>query len=191
MKRFKNNLSKMASLDIFLNARHPNEIKEVQKTLEPVGISSPLLSMDIFLGNFKRSLESGRKKTDLNYILDLDPDYSAQFDHGLILQKNYDALVLTDVHQTIKWVNKGFSKMTGYTAGYALGKTPKFLQGEGTQQDTKSRIRKRLGNKEIFSEIVVNYRKNKEEYMCEITIIPLLGNNQHLSHFLAIEKEVA
>lgn len=181
----------MASLDIFLNERHPDEIKEVQKTLEPVGISSPLLSMDIFLGNFKQALESGRKKTDLNYILDLDPAYTNQFDHELILKKEYDALVLTDVQQNIKWVNKGFTKMTGYTAGYALGKNPKFLQGEGTQQDTNRRISYRLENKEIFSEIVVNYRKNKEEYLCEITIIPLLDNNQHLTHFLAIEKEVA
>lgn len=191
MKKFKNDLSNMASLDIFLNARHPKEIKEVQKTLEPLGVSSPLLSMDIFLGNFQKSLKSGRKKTDLNYILDLDPIYTSQFDHNLILNKEYDALVLTDSNQQIKWVNKGFSKMTGYTAGYAMGKTPKFLQGEKTRQDVNRRIRQRLGNKEIFSEIVVNYRKNNEEYQCEITIIPLLNQNQNLSHFLAIEKEVA
>lgn len=191
MKRFKNNLSQMASLDIFLSSRHPKEIKVIQETLEPVGISSPLLSMDLFLGNFQKALESGRKKSDLNYILDLDPVYNTQFDHSLILQKDYDALVLTDVDQTIKWVNKGFSKMTGYTAGYALGKTPKFLQGKKTGQDTNRRIRQRLENKEIFSEVVVNYRKNKEEYLCEITIIPLLNNNKHLTHFLAIEKEVA
>ncbi len=191
MKRFKNNLSQMASLDIFLNSRDPKEIKVIQETLEPVGISSPLLSMDLFLSNFQKALESGRKKSDLNYILDLDPVYNAQFDHSLILQKEYDALVLTDVDQTIKWVNKGFSKMTGYTAGYALGKTPKFLQGKKTEQDTNRRIRQRLENTEIFSEVVVNYRKNKEEYLCEITIIPLLNNNKHLTHFLAIEKEVA
>lgn len=191
MKKFKNDLSNMASLDIFLNERHSKEIMEVQKNLEPVGISSPLLSMDIFLVNFQQSLESGRKKTDLNYILDLDPTYTSQFDHNLILQKEYDALVLTDPNQYIKWVNRGFSKMTGYTAGYTLGKTPKFLQGEKTSGEINSRIRQRLGKKEIFSEIVVNYRKNKEEYQCEITIIPLLNNNKNLAHFLAIEKEVA
>lgn len=191
MKKFKNDLSNMASLDIFLNARDPREIKEAQKNLEPVGISSPLLSMDIFLENFQQSLESGRKKADLNYILDINPLYTSQFDHKLILQKEYDALVLTDSNQYIKWVNRGFSKMTGYTAGFALGKTPKFLQGEKTKQEINSRIRQRLGKKEIFSEIVVNYRKNKEEYQCEITIIPLLNNNNNLAHFLAIEKEVA
>ncbi len=191
MKKFKNDLSNMASLDIFLNSRHPKEIQEIQKTLTPVGISSPLLSMDIYLGNFQKNLKAGRKKTDLDSILELDPSYTSQFDHNLILQQEYDALVITDGNQTIKWVNKGFSKMTGYTAGYALGKTPKFLQGEGTKQETNRRIRYKLGNHETFSEIVINYRKNKEEYKCEITIIPLINHNETLTHYLAIEKEVA
>jgi PAS domain S-box-containing protein len=181
----------MASLDLFLNSLSPEDYENVQETLKPVAKTSPLLSMDLFLGNFQKSIELGKKKMDLNFIFELDPGYHSQFSHNLILEDDYDALVLTDAQQHIKWINKGFSKMTGYSARYAMGKTPKFLQGEKTRQEAKSNISRQLGKKKIFSEIVVNYKKNRSEYKCEITIIPLFNHQRNLAHFLAIEKEIA
>lgn len=191
MRKFGKDMSKMAGLDLFLTSLSKEECEQVEKNLKPAAKVSPLLSMDIYLSSFQRSLELARRKTDLNFIFGLDPLYPFQFDHELILNKDYDALVLTDAGQKIKWVNKGFSKMTGYSAFYAVGKTPKFLQGEDTLPDVQSRIRNKLAGKDIFSEIVVNYRKNKEKYKCEITVIPLFNSTKQTTHFLAIEKEVA
>lgn len=191
MSKFKDNLSNMACLDIYLSSLSKEEYEKIKHKIEPVEQVSPLLSMDIFADAHFRSLEKGRKRMDLDNLLIHDTGREWQFDHQLILNMDYDALVLTDANQTIKWVNKGFSKMTGYPANYALGKQPKFLQGKGTKPETRKSIREKLGKPEIFSEIVVNYRKNNEEYICEITIIPLFNRTSNLTHFLAIEKEVA
>ncbi|MFO7719066.1 MAG: PAS domain-containing protein [Gillisia sp.] len=191
MSKFKDNLSNMACLDLYLSSLSHEEYKTIKHKIQPIEQVSPLLSMDIFSGSHFQSLEKGRKRMDLASLLVHDTAMEWQFDHELILNKDYDALVLTDANQTIKWVNKGFSKMTGYPANYALGKQPKFLQGAGTKPETRKSIREKLGKSDIFSEIVVNYRKNKEEYVCEITIIPLLNSRLNLTHFLAIEKEVA
>lgn len=191
MKKNKEKIGNMASLDVFLTSLSTEEYKTIEPVIQSTAVCAPLLSMDLYSRNFHHSLELGKRKLDLSYLLQLEPELNSSFDHKLILQQYYDALVLTDIDQKITWVNKGFTKMTGYPAGFALGKSPKFLQGINTSTKTTQRIRQQLGNQGIFSEIVINYRKNKEEYKCEITIIPLFNNNQSLTHYLAIEKEVA
>lgn len=190
MSKFKDNLSNMACLDLYLSSLSTEDYKKIKHKIQPIEQVGPLLSMDIFSGSHFQSLEKGRKRMDLARLLIHDTQKEWQFDHELILKKDYDALILTDANQTIQWVNKGFSKMTGYPANYALGKQPKFLQGAGTKPEIRKSIREKLGRSDIFSEIVVNYRKNKEEYICKITIIPLLNSSLNLTHFLAIEKEV-
>ena len=184
-------MSNMASLDLYLPSLTTEEYISLESEINPSGICAPLLSMDLYSAYFHHSLEIEKRKLDLSELISQDSNLASTFDHQIILQQSYDALVLTDVDLKINWVNKGFTKMTGYPAKYALGKSPKFLQGENTSPETTQRIRQQLGNKEIFSEIVINYRKNKEEYKCEITIIPLFNRNKSLTHYLAIEKEVA
>ncbi len=106
------------------------------------------------------------------------------------LTSDYDALILTDADQTIQWVNDGFEPMTGYTPEYAMGKTPRFLQGEKTSHQTRSRIRGKLENQKRLQESVVNYRKNGELYRCRIDVLPIFNKKKDLTHFVAIEKEI-
>jgi len=77
--------------------------------------------------------------------------------------------------------------MTGYSKKFALNKTPNFLQGEATETETKKRIRTKLEHLKPFTEIIVNYRKDKTPYKCEVKIIPLYKDR--VTHFLAIEKK--
>lgn len=191
MKKNKDNLRNMACLDLFLTSLSPVAYEQIKDSIEPISSGSPLLSMDIYSQNFQQSLLAGRRKNDLETLLNLGQDVEWEFDHNLILENNYDALVLTDAGQTIKWVNKGFSKMTGYAAGYAIGKTPRFLQGEETVFESRNRIREKLKKTDVFTETVINYRKNGDTYKCEITVIPLINKRLDITHFLAIEKEVA
>ncbi|MCM4161553.1 PAS domain-containing protein [Antarcticibacterium flavum] len=191
MSDFKDNLSNMMCLDLYLEARSHTEYENLKLRIQPLNHASPLLGLDLYAASFQAEVELGRRKKDLQDILDFAPGFNNQIDPGIILNTSYDALVLTNLAQKIQWVNKGFSKMTGYTAGFALGKTPRFLQGKDTKEENRNRIRQKLLDKEVFTEIVVNYRKTKEQYKCEITIIPLTDANRNISHFLAIEKEVA
>lgn len=180
----------MSSLDMYLESRHNIEIQK-QKDFYPTANFGPLLSMDLFANNYQKELLKARKKNDLNTLLELFSHYNWELDQNLLREGYYDALILTDSSQIIQWVNKGFTKMTGYSAGFAVGRSTRFLQGDNTHSETRERIKEQLGKREIFTELVINYRKNREEYKCEITIIPLLAKGQHLTHFLALEKEVA
>lgn len=107
-----------------------------------------------------------------------------------ILSFPYEALVLTDHSQKIKWVNEGFAVMTGYSSKFSLGKSPKFLQGQNTSALTINRIRQKLSKGEVVKEKVCNYRKNGQEYLCEVHIHPLINSISGVTHYLALEREL-
>lgn len=105
--------------------------------------------------------------------------------------KDYEAIILTDVHSNIEWVNKGFTKMTGYAANYSKGKRPSFLQGDKTCKGVINKINKNLKSADCIKQTVINYKKNGDIYNCNIEIFPLKNNRNIVTHFLALEKEIA
>lgn len=151
---------------------------------------SPLRCWDIYSEYLSSLIKSSKVDYDLKQLeslLKLELDVSII---DKIFKESYDALVITDIEQKIIWVNHGFSEMTGYSKSYARGKKPNFLQGPKTSNATKQSIRKSLQNKESFMGILLNYRKNGEEYLCQIKMIPLFNKESKHTHFLAVEKEV-
>ena len=151
----------------------------------------PLASLEFYLENNQSLADDSKKNTDISSLIDvLNVNYWTSEITVNVFQKEYDALVLTDKTQKIRWVSSGFRKMTGYPKQYALGKRPNFLQGELTCKTLKKRIRKELENKHSFSGAIVNYKKNGEPYNCLITILPLYTKKENLKYFLAFEKEI-
>ena len=147
----------------------------------------PLLSWDI--SNPAYGLKT-KKIEELQALVQLSELNGWQINLKEELTAGYEALVLTDLDQTILWVNQGFQSMTGYSPNYALGKKPSFLQGSNTCMKTKSRIGKKLKMGIRLTETLTNYRRNGEEYICQISIIPLLNSTQNITHFLALETQV-
>ncbi len=105
--------------------------------------------------------------------------------------QNGHTLVLTDLSRTILWTSKNFLTMTGYAHTEALGRTPKMLQGPGTDAHTLQQVRDSLDRADSVEADLLNYRKNGEPYICRVHIDPLYNNQNELTHFLAVESEVA
>ena len=152
---------------------------------------SPIQSLDFYLENFHalcKKLKLENDLTELKGILkrDLEPSVI-----NTLQTTSYEALVVTDASKKIIWANNGFHQMTGYSKSFAVGKRPTFLQGEKTSEKTKTEIRQLLKLQKRFTKALVNYRKNGEEYLCHIDVLPLLDENKVVTHFLAMEKELA
>lgn len=156
--------------------------------LVPRIMSNPLMSWDISNPIYnvvsKRSLDLEVLKK-ISVVNDWEVDFVKE------LSISYQTLVLTDLEQTILWVNDGFQSMTGYSPDYAIGKKPAFLQGTNTSDIVKGKIRQTLSTGGRISETITNYKKNGTEYECLITIIPLIDSKQNITHYLALEREAA
>ena len=106
-----------------------------------------------------------------------------------------DALIIAQVKDAnsvpeIVYINQAFTKLTGYSAEEAIGKTPKMLQGPKTDREALDRIRKAIKLKKPIVEEVINYSKQKHEYWVELSISPMLNDDGTCQYFIAIEKDI-
>ena len=181
-------LNNMICLDIYLSALSEDKYGEVIHKIRSRPVF-PLLSWDLS-GNYTHNNSSTDGKIDDRLqLLQLAAQHNWQSDIGSLLADPYEALVLTDINQVICWASPGFTAMTGYSVKYAIGRTPKFLQGKNTSAAVRNKIRKQLQAKRPFTATIINYRKNKEEYLCQVKIIPLRNDLDEITHFIALEKE--
>ncbi|HTF18508.1 MAG TPA: PAS domain S-box protein [Chryseolinea sp.] len=111
---------------------------------------------------------------------------------SLVASKTNNAVVITDAHDKIEWVNEGFIKLTGYTLQEIVGLKPgHFLQGENTDETTVRRIAAKLEDEESFTEEIINYAKNGRKYWVRLDISPVFNNEGVLKHFIAIQTDIS
>lgn len=186
----KHNLYNMRSLDIYLSGLSQEEYERIKHEIDPSKIKrGPLLSWDIFMENYQKRILEAKKNIEIQQVIFLAEKFSWKNDLNILFKENdYDAIVITDLSQRIIWLNEGFTKMTGYPKKFAINKTPEFLQGEKTSLETKRRFKEKIVQNQPFKDIIVNYKKDKTAYNCEIKIIPLF--NDQTTHYIAFEKKV-
>lgn len=91
----------------------------------------------------------------------------------------------------IVYSNEAFTRMTGYTAEEALGKTPRILQGRDTDRAGLDVIRTALARWKPIRIELLNYRKDGTEFWAELNIVPVTHPDATLvTHWVAIQRDV-
>lgn len=98
------------------------------------------------------------------------------------------AVILTDAERRILWVNHDFESITGYKYQEIVGKSPgAILQGPKTEPEAVQRIREGLSSGESFKDVITNYRKNGDPYICKLVVHPIYNSVKELVNYLAFE----
>ncbi|CDM97853.1 PAS domain-containing protein [Limnospira indica] len=89
-----------------------------------------------------------------------------------------DSVVITTANlefpgPAIVFVNKAFTRMTGYGPTEAIGRTPRILQGEKTDRTILERMKLDLKDGGVFYGQTINYRKDGSEFVNEWHIEPI------------------
>ncbi|WP_353778709.1 PAS domain-containing protein [Winogradskyella sp. 3972H.M.0a.05] len=187
----KHNLYDMMALDIYLSSLSDSEYDAIKDEIQSDAHSSmpPLLSWDIYSEGYTQQMDEAQREQDIIKVISMAKKLNWKNDINRIFDKEqFDAILVTDINQRIIWVNQGFTTMTGYAKSDAINKTPRFLQGEETSENTKRKITAKLKRNKPFTEVITNYRKNGTPYQCEVKIFPLY--NDKTTHFIALEREV-
>lgn len=153
-----------------INGHISKSLLEEQKNAFSKNIAHPLFCWDII----SQSLAPASNYLDLINFQKLASRHKWILTSDLLKRKKFDALVITNAQQKIKWVSTGFKGMTGYAPTYALGKSPSFLQGKNSSLDSRVKIRQALAAHHSVEALLINYRKDGSEYNCHIEIVPLL-----------------
>jgi len=186
----KKDLAEMSTLDVFLSSLSKREYEKLKQNIGSRKAKSlPLMSWDAYMEGYYEQLEDSRRKIEMDKVLSFAQRFEWKNDlKQIFTQTDYEALIITDVHQKIIWVNEGFTDMTGYSKRYAVYKTPRFLQGPMTSSKTKQRIKKNIELDIPFKDVIINHKKDNSIYKCEVNIFPLYSDKT--THYIAFERKV-
>ncbi|GJD92375.1 Blue-light-activated histidine kinase [Methylobacterium hispanicum] len=90
----------------------------------------------------------------------------------------------------IEYANPAFTIMTGYAAHEVVGRTPRLLQGPGTERAVLDRMRAALEAGERFQGEAVNYRKDGSTYVVEWLITPVHEADGRISHWVSAQRDI-
>jgi PAS domain S-box-containing protein len=90
----------------------------------------------------------------------------------------------------IVFANEAFERLTGYSIEQAMGRSPRMLQGPGTDRAALARIRQALEQGLPVREEVLNYRPDGTAYWIELDIVPLGEERGRYTHLIAVQRDV-
>jgi PAS domain S-box-containing protein len=106
-----------------------------------------------------------------------------------------DAVMITEADPIVRpgprivYANDAFTRMTGYSAAEAIGRSPHFLQGPETDPGTRAKIRAALERKEPVRAELRNYRKDGTPFWVELNIVPVRDETGRVTHFASVQRE--
>lgn len=101
-----------------------------------------------------------------------------------------DATPLSKGGPRIVYVNPAFEKLMGYTADEVVGQNPKILQGPGTDDKTRYKMRKAMRDGSSIRTQILNYDKAGNELWLDINMVPLFDESGKLTYYAAIERDL-
>ena len=108
----------------------------------------------------------------------------------VLADNSFDSIVITDatVQGKIIYANKAFKKLTGYDPSDVIGKTPRILQGVGTDKKVIGRLAVALKSGKNFQGKTINYKKDGTPFIMYWRVSPIrVGKTTEA--WIAIQRE--
>ncbi len=99
-------------------------------------------------------------------------------------------IVVTDKHGSIEYVNPSFTKTTGYTTEEAIGKNPRVLKSGFTSPEEYQKLWETISNKQTWSGLFHNKRKDGVLYWEQAVISPVLDSKGAITSFVAVKENI-
>ena len=108
------------------------------------------------------------------------------------LEAAANAIVITDSHGSIMWVNGAFAKITGYSKEEVLGKNPRLLKSGNQIDSYYAELWSTISSGKVWRGEIVNRRKDGTAYTEEMTITPVTrdSGNPANRYFIAIKQDI-
>lgn len=100
------------------------------------------------------------------------------------------SIVVTGPDTTIEYVNSFFTRVSGYSAEEAVGKTPRILSSGQTPPSTYQQMWKTLTKGDPWLGELINRRKNGELYWEESHIAPVRDEHGNVANYVAVKRDI-
>ncbi|HOK05196.1 MAG TPA: PAS domain S-box protein, partial [Victivallales bacterium] len=106
------------------------------------------------------------------------------------IENSSEAIVITDPSGIIKYVNKAFERVTGFSGYEAIGRTPSILKSGEHDENFYKNLWNHLINKKTWEGHFINKRKDGTKYHEEALISPVLDEKGEIINYVAIKRDI-
>lgn len=108
----------------------------------------------------------------------------------VLAENSFDSILMTDSTDigAIIYANPAFETLTGFNRTEVIGKTPRILQGLGTDEKVIDRLSRALKSGGEFEGKAINYKKDGTPFIMHWRVLPIkLGKK--IEAWVAIQRE--
>ena len=110
---------------------------------------------------------------------------------SLVAKHANDSVIMSGPDRRIKWVNDAFTRITGYSADEAIGKTPAdLLNAPETSQEESDRISRAVDEGRPFRTQILNQTKDGRKIWIGTNLVPVLDDRGAVELMIAIERDI-
>ena len=108
----------------------------------------------------------------------------------VLVENSFDSILITDATTKgeVIYANKAFKKLTGYDPSEVIGKTPRILQGVGTDKKVIARLAVALKSGTKFEGKAINYKKDGTPFIMYWRVLPIKVGKK-IEAWVAIQRE--
>ena len=108
----------------------------------------------------------------------------------VLAENSFDSILVTDATAKGKiiYANKTFKKLTGHDPSEVIGKTPRILQGVGTDKKVIERLSLALKTGNTFEGKAINYKKDGTPFIMYWRVRPIKVGKT-IEAWVAIQRE--
>jgi PAS domain S-box-containing protein len=88
----------------------------------------------------------------------------------------------------IIYLNDRFESLTGYSD--VIGQNCRFLQGEGTDPETRATLREAIDDHRPISVDILNYRQNGRKFWNRLDVAPVYDEEGEVANFVGFQMEI-
>ena len=107
-----------------------------------------------------------------------------------LAENSFDSILITDDTENgnIVYANPAFETLTGFDRTEVIGKTPRILQGNGTDEKVIARLSSALKSGGEFEGKAINYKKDGTPFIMYWRVLPVKINDK-IHFWIAIQRE--
>ena len=99
------------------------------------------------------------------------------------------AISITDLKANILYVNRAFTQVTGYSEEEVRGKNESILSNHTTPRIVYQALWGRLAQQKSWSGMLLNRRKDNRLYLAELTVAPVINENDETIYYLGMHRD--
>ena len=111
--------------------------------------------------------------------------------HARIIENSEEGILITDIDNRIVSVNSAFTRITGYSAGEAIGNTPDILRSGVHSADFRAEVYAAMQGAGAWHGEIVGKRKNGELFPQSVSIGVVRDADHVITHAFSIFSDIS